>query len=138
MYGRLDEGHSPNKRRLFDVNFWGVVHGCRAALRHLRQHGGAIINIGSVASDRAIPLLGIYAASKHAVKAYHRHVADGARSRGRAGRGHPDQADVNQHAVHGTRAATTWRRSRSSCRRCNAPEEVAPAYSGGAGHPTRD
>jgi short-subunit dehydrogenase len=70
MYGRLDEAPLADKRRLFDVNFWGVVHGCRAALPHLREHGGAIINIGSVASDRAIPLLGIYAASKHAVKAY--------------------------------------------------------------------
>jgi short-subunit dehydrogenase len=70
MYGRLDEASLADKRRLFDVNFWGVIHGCRAALRHLRQHGGAIINIGSVVSDRAIPLLGIYAASKHAVKAY--------------------------------------------------------------------
>jgi short-subunit dehydrogenase len=70
MYGRLDEASLADKRRLFDVNFWGVVHGCRAALPHLRRHGGAIINIGSVASDRAIPLLGIYAASKHAVMAY--------------------------------------------------------------------
>jgi short-subunit dehydrogenase len=60
-----------DKRRLFDVNFWGVVNGCKAAVRTLRrQGGGAIINIGSVESDRAMPLHGIYAASKHAVKAY--------------------------------------------------------------------
>jgi short-subunit dehydrogenase len=59
-----------DKRRLFDVNFWGVVHGCKAAIRHMRLQGGAIINIGSVASDRAIPLLGIYSASKFAVKGY--------------------------------------------------------------------
>jgi short-subunit dehydrogenase len=70
MYGRLHEAPLADKRRLFDVNFWGLVHGCRAALPHLRRNGGAIINIGSVVSDRAIPLLGIYAASKHAVKAY--------------------------------------------------------------------
>jgi hypothetical protein len=37
---------------------------------HLRQRGGAISNIGSEVSDRAIPLQGIYSASKHAVKAY--------------------------------------------------------------------
>ena len=70
IYGRLDEMTMADKRRLFDVNFWGVVNGCRSAVRHLRERGGAIINIGSVASDRAIPLLGIYAASKHAVKGY--------------------------------------------------------------------
>jgi short-subunit dehydrogenase len=70
MYGRLTQMSMADKRRLFDVNFWGVVNGCRAAIRHLRQSGGAIVNIGSVTSDRAIPLLGMYSASKHAVKGY--------------------------------------------------------------------
>lgn len=70
MYGRLWEMPLSDKRRLFDVNFWGVVNGCRTAVRHLRANGGALINIGSVTSDRAIPLLGIYSASKAAVKGY--------------------------------------------------------------------
>lgn len=70
MYGRLDEIPLAEKRRLFDVTFWGVVNGCRSALPQLRQGGGAIINIGSVESDVALPLTGIYAAAKHAVKAY--------------------------------------------------------------------
>ncbi|MGI8509269.1 MAG: SDR family oxidoreductase [Gemmatimonadaceae bacterium] len=70
MYGRLDQIPLEDKRRLFDVTFWGVVNGCRSALPQLRERGGAIINIGSVESDVAIPLTGIYAAAKHAVKAY--------------------------------------------------------------------
>jgi short-subunit dehydrogenase len=70
MYGRLDEMPLADKRQLFDVNFWGTVHGCRSALPHLAEHGGAIINIGSVMSDRTLPLLGIYSASKAAVQAY--------------------------------------------------------------------
>jgi len=70
MYGKLTETPLQDKRRLFEVDFWGVVHGCRTALRHLRAGGGAIVNIGSVASDRAAPLLGIYSAAKHAVKGY--------------------------------------------------------------------
>lgn len=70
LYGRLDEILLEDKRRVFDVNFWGVVHGCRSALPLMKTRGGAIINIGSVESDVAIPLTGIYAASKHAVKAY--------------------------------------------------------------------
>jgi short-subunit dehydrogenase len=69
-YGRMTQMSLADKRRIFDVNFWGVVHGCRAAVRHLRDHGGAIVNIGSVASDLAISMLGIYSASKHAVKGY--------------------------------------------------------------------
>jgi short-subunit dehydrogenase len=69
MYGKLTETPLADKRRLFDVDFWGVVHGCRTAVRHMRA-GGAVINVGSVASDRAAPLLGIYSAAKHAVKGY--------------------------------------------------------------------
>ena len=70
MYGKLTETPLADKRRLFEVDFWGVVHGCRAAVRHLSRRGGAIINIGSVVSDRSAPLLGIYSAAKHAVKGY--------------------------------------------------------------------
>ena len=70
MYGKLTKTPLADKRRLFDVDFWGVVHGCRTAVRHLRAGGGALINVGSVVSDRAAPLLGIYSAAKHAVKGY--------------------------------------------------------------------
>jgi len=70
IYGRLDEIDMADKRRLFDVNFWGVVNGCRAAVPHLKSRGGTLINVGSVTSDQPIPLLGIYSAAKHAVKAY--------------------------------------------------------------------
>jgi short-subunit dehydrogenase len=58
------------KRRVFETNFWGVVYGCKAAVNHLSARGGCIINIGSEVSDMAIPLQGIYSASKHAVKGY--------------------------------------------------------------------
>ena len=70
LYGRTVDVPLADKRRLFDVNFWGVVHGCRAAVPHLRRRGGALVNIGSMVSDLASPLLGIYSASKHAVKGY--------------------------------------------------------------------
>ncbi|RPJ70953.1 MAG: SDR family NAD(P)-dependent oxidoreductase [Acidobacteria bacterium] len=70
MYGRLEDSPMEDKRRLFDVNFWGVVNGSKAALPHLKRNGGALINIGSVLSDIPVPVQGIYAASKHALKAY--------------------------------------------------------------------
>jgi short-subunit dehydrogenase len=69
-YGAITHTPLAEKHRVFDVNFWGVVHGCRAAVPHLRERGGAIINIGSGASDVALPLLGIYSASKQAVRGY--------------------------------------------------------------------
>lgn len=70
IYGRLEDVPLEDQRRLFDVNFWGTVHGCRTALRHLKSHGGVLINVGSIVSDRAIPLQGVYSASKAAIKGY--------------------------------------------------------------------
>ena len=70
IYGKLTEIPMEDKRRLFDINFWGVVNGCRTAVRFMKHRGGALINLGSEVSDRAIPLQGIYSASKHAVKGY--------------------------------------------------------------------
>lgn len=70
FYGRLTEVAIEDMRRLFEVNFWGTVYGSRAAVSRLRGSGGALINIGSIVSDRAIPLQGAYSASKHAVKAF--------------------------------------------------------------------
>jgi short-subunit dehydrogenase len=70
IYGKLTDIPLADKRKLFDVNFWGVIHGCRTAIRLMRHRGGVLINIGSEVSDVAIPLQGIYSASKHAVKGY--------------------------------------------------------------------
>jgi NAD(P)-dependent dehydrogenase (short-subunit alcohol dehydrogenase family) len=70
IYGRTEEVSIDDARRLFDVNYWGVVHGSLVAVEHLREHGGALINIGSIASERAIPLQGHYCASKQAIKAF--------------------------------------------------------------------
>jgi short-subunit dehydrogenase len=70
IYGKLTDIPLADKRKLFDINFWGVVHGCRTAVRLMKHRGGVLINIGSEVSDIAIPLQGIYSASKHAVKGY--------------------------------------------------------------------
>ncbi|NEX62262.1 SDR family oxidoreductase [Noviherbaspirillum galbum] len=70
IFGRNEDVPVADMQRLFDVNFWGVVHGSLVAAKHLRQHGGVLINMGSEASDRAVPLLGAYSASKHAVKGF--------------------------------------------------------------------
>lgn len=70
VYGLLEDSPMADKKRLFDVNFWGVVNGSAAAVPHLKARRGALLNVGSIVSDMAIPLQGIYSASKHAVKAY--------------------------------------------------------------------
>ncbi|ABB74792.1 Short-chain dehydrogenase [Nitrosospira multiformis ATCC 25196] len=70
IYGRLDEVNEADSRRLFDTNFWGVVNGSLAALPYLKKQGGALINVGSETSEAIVPLLGMYSASKHAVKGF--------------------------------------------------------------------
>lgn len=68
IYGRIEDTPLEDQRRLFDVNYWGVVNGTQVAAKHLKQRGGTIVNVGSVLSDRAMELQGVYSASKHAVK----------------------------------------------------------------------
>ena len=70
IFGRIEEVALEDARRLFDVDYWGVVHGSLTAVEQLKARGGALINVGSVVSDRAIPLQGHYSAAKHAVKGF--------------------------------------------------------------------
>ena len=74
VYGELKDVPEEDARQVFSTNYWGTVHGSLVAAEHFRQrpgeHGGALVNIGSVLSDRAIPLQGHYSASKHAIKGF--------------------------------------------------------------------
>jgi NAD(P)-dependent dehydrogenase (short-subunit alcohol dehydrogenase family) len=55
-------------RRLFDVNVFGVLHCLQAQIRAmLAGGGGSIVNTASVSGVRALPNIGIYTATKHAV-----------------------------------------------------------------------
>ena len=56
---------------LLRVNFWGVVHGTKALLPHLKRQGrGCIVNVSSAFGLVAIPTQGPYCVSKFAVRAY--------------------------------------------------------------------
>lgn len=70
IWGKLAEVKEEDSRRLFETNFWSVVNGSLEAVKHMKEKGGALINMGSVASDVAIPLQGMYSATKHAVKGF--------------------------------------------------------------------
>lgn len=70
IYGKLIDLDIVEEKRLFDVNFWGIRHGCHLAVEALQEQGGVLINLGSEVSNRSVPLLGIYSATKQAVKAY--------------------------------------------------------------------
>jgi len=56
---------------LMGINFWGVVHGTKAFLPHLRRAGeGAIVNVSSVFGLIAVPTQSAYNAAKFAVKGF--------------------------------------------------------------------
>lgn len=56
-------------RRQFEVNVIGQVAMAQAMLPLLRASRGRIVNIGSISGKSALPLVGPYAASKHALEA---------------------------------------------------------------------
>jgi short-subunit dehydrogenase len=56
---------------IMDINFWGVVYGTKAFLKHMEKQGeGHIINISSVFGLTSQPLMSGYNASKFAVRGF--------------------------------------------------------------------
>ncbi|WP_255478717.1 SDR family oxidoreductase [Rufibacter sp. XAAS-G3-1] len=72
IFGSCLEVSIPDMKRMFDTNFWGVVYGCRTAVAHFRERGGAgaIVNVGSLFGDRAPVVQGTYSAAKHALHGF--------------------------------------------------------------------
>ena len=64
-------------KRLFDVDFFGMVNVTRAVLPYMRTAGhGKIVNVSSVAAALPIPFQAYYSAAKAAVNAYTLALAD--------------------------------------------------------------
>ena len=71
IFGKVLDTPLDEQAQLFRTNYFGVVHGCRAAVPLLRKAGGgALIVVGSLASDMPAPPMGVYSATKHAAKAF--------------------------------------------------------------------
>jgi NAD(P)-dependent dehydrogenase (short-subunit alcohol dehydrogenase family) len=83
-FGRLDLAHNnagllgeigplasyplEQARKLFDVNVFGLLHCMQPQLRHMVERGrGSIVNTASVSGVHAVPQIGVYTATKHAV-----------------------------------------------------------------------
>jgi short-subunit dehydrogenase len=70
-YHTIENGSFDQILHQFDVNFFGTVRMTQAVLPHMRnRREGRIINISSVAGKVTFPLLGYYAATKHASEAF--------------------------------------------------------------------
>jgi short-subunit dehydrogenase len=68
LVGEFEKTSLEEARRIFDVNFWGELHGMKAVLPVMRQQGGGtIVNVTSMTAKRPLPLYPIYSASKAAL-----------------------------------------------------------------------
>ncbi len=71
LLGQFDEFDQAQMAWLMDINFWGVVRGTRAFMRHLQSQPQAhIINISSIFGIIAPAGQSAYAASKFAVRGF--------------------------------------------------------------------
>lgn len=63
--GGLESLAMENWRRVIEINLFGTMYACKAALPHMKaQQSGDIINISSTAGRRAAGLMGAYSTSK--------------------------------------------------------------------------
>jgi short-subunit dehydrogenase len=71
LFGQFHEIDQAEMDWLFNINFWGVVHGTRAFLPHLsRQKQAHIVNLSSIFGIVAPPGQSVYAAAKFAVRGF--------------------------------------------------------------------
>ena len=70
LFAPIVGGSLDNMHHLFAVNFWGSVHCIQATVPYMRRQGrGHVVNVSSLAGKMAVPYLGIYSATKHALAA---------------------------------------------------------------------
>ncbi|HEV2772395.1 MAG TPA: SDR family oxidoreductase [Thermoleophilaceae bacterium] len=71
LFARFDEAPADLWREIMEINFFGYVHGARAAIRRFRQQGGGtLINVASVNSAVGAPYASAYVASKFALRGF--------------------------------------------------------------------
>ena len=71
IFGVFETTPEESIRKLFEVNFFGVLQVTRAILPHFReQKRGMIVNVSSSTGRFTLPLMSIYAASKYGLEGF--------------------------------------------------------------------
>src|SRR3954467_162812 len=70
VYAEAERLEEDELRRVWDVNFFGVVYGYWAVLPHLRASRGTFLHVSSALAYRGIPLQAAYCASKSGLRAF--------------------------------------------------------------------
>lgn len=74
-FGAVGEITPEHFHKMFDLNVLGLILATQEAVKHMGSAGGSIINIGSVAGDSAPATFSVYSATKAAVDAVTRSLA---------------------------------------------------------------
>jgi NAD(P)-dependent dehydrogenase (short-subunit alcohol dehydrogenase family) len=69
---KFEEQTIDDFRQLMEVNFWGAVYACRAAVPLMRAQpsGGIIINVSSILGKRGVPFETAYCSTKFALAGF--------------------------------------------------------------------
>lgn len=71
LAGKIEDTPFEDMKRLVDINFFGYVQGTKAALSQFKAQGhGTVISVSSVNAAAPQPYVGIYSASKAAIRAF--------------------------------------------------------------------
>ena len=70
VYAEVDRLEPEELRRVWEVNFFGVVYGYWAALPHLRAARGTFLHVSSALAYRGIPLQAAYCSTKAGLRAF--------------------------------------------------------------------
>jgi NAD(P)-dependent dehydrogenase (short-subunit alcohol dehydrogenase family) len=70
VYAEAERLEPEELRRVWEVNFFGVVHGYWAALPHLRESKGTFLHVSSALAYRGIPLQAAYCSTKAGLRAF--------------------------------------------------------------------
>ena len=119
-------------RTVVDVNLIGTWNTCAAALPHLVERGGSLVNISSAAGLKGTPLHTPYTASKHGVVGLSRALANELAAQNiRVNTVHPTGVETGMQpaSLHGLLAehAPTWSRSSSTPCRSSWPRRSTSA-----------
>jgi short-subunit dehydrogenase len=75
-WGSVEEMDLEDFRWVFEINFWGVMHGCKFFLPHLKQQAEAhIVNVSSVFGIVAARHQAAYCSSKFALRGFSESLA---------------------------------------------------------------
>lgn len=76
QYAPAENADMNKAKHLMDVNYFGLAYGCIEAMKHMKEHGGAIVNILSVRALRGKALGASYSASKFAAEGFSQAIRD--------------------------------------------------------------